>query len=194
MTGIQDGNSMVRLMKLHSNFKKEVISVSKRIIVMLFVFISLLLFSSCDIKSIGGMLVSEEIKANARMEQIISAIKEKDAEALKSLFSKKALDEDDDFDNEIKDLFDLLKGDIISYERDGWSSEESITKGKISLMVRFPINVNTDENAYRFYVIDYNTDTIDPDNEGVYMLEVRLADSKNVGSWQERMRAGIYIH
>ena len=62
---------------------------SKRIIVMLFVFISLLLFSSCDIKSIGGMLVSEEIKANARMEQIISAIKEKDAEALKSLFSKK---------------------------------------------------------------------------------------------------------
>lgn len=140
------------------------------------------------------MLVSEEIKANARMEQIISAIKEKDAEALKSLFSKKALDEDDDFDNEIKDLFDLLKGDIISYERDGWSSEESITKGKISLMVRFPINVNTDENAYRFYVIDYNTDTIDPDNEGVYMLEVRLADSKNVGSWQERMRAGIYIH
>ena len=43
----------------------------------------LLLLSSCGV---GGLAVSEERIADARMEQIISAIKEKDGEALKSLF------------------------------------------------------------------------------------------------------------
>ncbi len=61
-------------------------------------------------------------------------------------------------------------------------------------MIRFVINVNTEVDAYQFFVIDYYTDTINPDNEGVYMLEVKLADSDNLGTWQDRMRAGIFIH
>lgn len=153
----------------------------------------LLLLSSCD-KGNGGITMSEEKRADARMEQIISAIKEKDKEALKSLFSKKALDEANDFESDVDYLFKFLQGNIDTWERDGIAGSESIDHGKKSLMIRFAINVKTDKDVYRFFVIDYNTDTINPDNEGVYMLEVRLADSPNTGSWQERMRAGIYIH
>jgi len=42
-------------------------------------------------------------------------------------------------------------------------------------------------------IVDYEVDTIDPDNEGVYMLQVTpWADSDDLGSWQDRLCAGIY--
>ena len=142
----------------------------------------------------GGIVISEEKRADDRMEQIISAIKEKDGDALKSLFSKKALDEANDFESDVDYLFEIFQSDINTYARDGWASDGAIEYGKKTLMIRFTINVNTDKEVYRLYVIDYNTDTTNPDNEGVFMLELRLPDSPNTGPWQGRMRAGIYIH
>lgn len=171
---------------------------SKKIILVLLILVSLLLFSSCD--EIGGgsevgIIVSEEKQADARIEQIISAIKDKDRESLKSLFSKKALDEANDFENDVDYLFELLQGDVDTWERDGWSSGESIENGKKSLMIRFSFDVKTDKDTYHFFVIDYNTDTINPDNQGVYMLElIKFTDEKDLESWQDRMRAGVYIH
>ncbi|AEY66722.1 DUF5104 domain-containing protein [Clostridium sp. BNL1100] len=171
---------------------------SKKIILILFVLVSLLLFSSCDKiggVSGGGIIGSEEKQADARIEQIISAIKDKDRESLKSLFSKKALDESDDFDNGVDYLFKLLQGKVNTWERDGWSSDESIEDGKKSLMIRFSFDVKTDKDTYHFFVIDYNTDNINPDNQGVYMLElIKFTDEKDLESWQDRMRAGLYIH
>ncbi len=139
--------------------------------------------------------MSEEKRADARMEQIVSAIKDKDKESLKSLFSKKSLDEANDFENDVDYLFEYLQGDIDSWERDGWASDESIDHGKKSLMIRFGFKVVTDVDEYDFFIIDCNTDTINPDNQGLYMLEL-IKDYGNVDleSWQDRMRAGIYIH
>jgi hypothetical protein len=171
---------------------------NKRIVLILLVLVSLLLFGSCDEnEDVSGrvreIIVSEPKKADARMEQIISVIKDKDREALKSLFSKKALEEANDFDNGIDYLFDFLQGDIDSWERDGWASDESIRSGKKSLMIRFSIIINTDKDDYLLFVIDYNTDTINPDNEGVYMLQImKLVDRNDQPSWQERLCAGIY--
>ena len=180
----------------HSIPKESMIPVNK-IALMLVIVMSLFLFSSCDKighrNESGGIIIGEGQKADERMEQIISAIKANDKEALKSLFSKKALDEIDDLDGEVDSLFNFIQGDITSWERDGWASDESIEYGKKSLMIRFAINVNTDKDKYRFFIIDYSTDTINPDNEGVYMLEVRLAETHNSGSWQDRMRPGISI-
>lgn len=128
------------------------------------------------------------------MEQIISAIKDKDKETLKLLFSEQALDEAIDFDSEIDSLFDFIQGDIDSWERDGLGSDESIDYGKKSLMIRFAITINTDKDDYVLFVIDYNVDTKNPDNQGVYMLEVSKSSySGEWESWQKRMHAGISI-
>lgn len=171
---------------------------NKKIILMLLVLVSLLLLSSCNVTGDdreGGIIMSDEQKADARIEQIISAIKDKDRETLKSLFSKKALEEVDDFENDVNYLFEILQGDVDTWERDGFSSGESIRDGKKSLMHRISFYVNTDEDVYSFYMIDYNTDTINPDNQGVYMLElIKFTDEDDLDSWQNRMRAGIYIH
>jgi len=153
------------------------------------VLISLLSFSSC-----GGIYVSEPKRADSRMEQIISAIKDKDKEAIKSLFSKKAIGEANDIDSEIDYLFDFLQGDINSWKRDGWASDESIEYGKRSLLIRFAFIVNTEKDDYLLFVMDYNVDTINPDNKGIYTMEItRLEDRDAIQrSWQERLNAGIH--
>ncbi|MCR6546792.1 DUF5104 domain-containing protein [Dehalobacterium formicoaceticum] len=37
---------------------------------------------------------------------------------------------------------------------------------KRSLMIRFDFDIKTDKDDYGLFVIDYNVDTINPDNEG----------------------------
>lgn len=139
--------------------------------------------------------MSEPEQSDARTEQIIAALQAKDREALKSLFSKKALDEVNDFENDVDYLFELLQGNVESWTKDGWASDESMTHGKRSLMIRFSFDVKTEKDVYHFFVVDYNTDTINPDNQGVYMLElIKFTDEKDLESWQDRMRAGVYIH
>ncbi|MCL2164857.1 MAG: DUF5104 domain-containing protein [Oscillospiraceae bacterium] len=186
---------------------------NKKSIFLFIVFINILLLNSCFKGNIhfgegsggngegsggnreGGVLVSEDKKADARMEQIVLAINNKDKEALKSLFSSRALDETNDIDVGIDSLFELLQGDINTWERVGWSSSESIEYGKSSLMIRFAFDARTDKDVYQFFVIDYDKDNINPDNQGVYMLElIMFTDEEDLGSWQDRMRAGIYIH
>ncbi len=171
---------------------------NKKIVLMLFVLISLLMLSSCNkigFDSGGGIAVSEEKKADMRMEQIVSALKGKDKKALKSLFSKKALDESNDFDRGTDLLFNFIQGDIESWVlEDGWSSDESIDGGESSLMIRFSFDLKTDKESYNFFIIDYNTDNINTDNNGVYMLEVSKSSySGEWEPWQKRMRAGISI-
>ena len=153
----------------------------------------LLLFSACDRN--GGIFVGEPKRADSRMEQIVSAIKDKNKETLKSLFSKKALDEADDFDGKVDSLFSFIQGDIESWEGSGWASDTSMGGGKKSWMIRFGFDVKTDKGDYHFFVIDYNVDTINPDNQGIYMLElIENYGEVELEGWQDRMRAGIYIH
>ena len=140
------------------------------------------------------MVSSDDHRADERMEQIISAVKNNDREALRSVFSKKALKEADNFEDGIDYLFNFLQGDISSWERDGLSCSESISYGKKSKLLRFGFTVKTDIDNYLLFVMDYNVDTINADNEGVYTLEItRLADRDNIKrSWQERLVAGIH--
>jgi len=163
----------------------------KKIVILLLTLVSLISLSSC----FGMRTTSEGKRADERIEHMVSAIKDKDKEALKSLFSKKAIEEAEDFDSDAEYLFELIQGNIESWERDGWSSDERIDHGKKMMMIRYAFNLVTDEDTYRVFVIDYNIDTISPDNEGVYMLElIKFTDRSDLGPWQERMRAGIYIH
>ena len=139
--------------------------------------------------------MNENKRTDNRMEEIVSAIKDKDKEALKSLFSKKALNEAKDFETEIDYFFDFIQGDIDSWKRDGISSDTSYESGKTTNMIRFGFKLVTDVDEYDFFIIDYNIDTINPYNEGVYMIQLRKSSYVGSwgGSWQDRMRPGFFI-
>jgi hypothetical protein len=77
------------------------------------------------------------------MEQILAAIKNNDREALKSLFSNQALDEAINIDGGMDYLFNLIQGDIDTWDREKWTSHEEIDHGRKSLMIVSWYIVNT---------------------------------------------------
>jgi len=171
----------------------------KRIFIIKVIFIiSFIFLNSCGLWRARTNMLNQnnyDKKADIQVERIFTAIQDKDKKTLKSLFSKKALDEVVDIDKNIDYLFELLQGDVDTWERETWSSSESIDHGKKSVMIRFSFELKTNQDIYVFYVIDYHTDDINPDNQGLYMLElIKFTDDKDLQSWQKRMRAGIYIH
>lgn len=154
----------------------------------------IILLSSCA--SGGGRVLnsSEDKQADFRMEQILDALKNQDKDALKALFSEQALSEAEDFDGSVDYLFEFFQGEVESCERDKWSFGEEFDHGKTSEMLRSWYTVTTDEDQYIFFIIDYTTDTINPDNEGLYTLRVIKAKDKETQFtyWQDMQIAGIY--
>lgn len=140
------------------------------------------------------MHIDEGVMADERMEEIIAVLKEKNMESLKSLFSAKAISEAPNFENDFDRFFQFFQGTIETWERNSLSASRSIEYGKQSLMIRYGILISTDIDDYLLFVIDYNIDTVNPDNEGVYMLEIskQSYDGEWAG-WQDRMVPGISI-
>lgn len=179
----------------------------RKIVISLILILSILLLSSC---SIGGSRVqmlnldSDDTKANARLEQVIEAIKSKDKDALKSVFSKKALDEAVDFDSRMNDLFDFFQGEVNSWEKSsGPKVFKSNDHGHIKKEVSSYYYLNTNKQKYFFLLRDYPVDTDYPDNVGLYMLLVvksedreKIYDGKNKILYDGKKKlshAGIYI-
>lgn len=102
------------------------------------------------------------------------------------------MEETDDLDNKIETLFELFEENIVSWEKDSMSTSRASDDGKKSFMLRPCFKVATETKNYFFFLIDYAEDTFDPNNKGLYMLEVWSESySEDTPSWQERMCAGI---
>lgn len=167
----------------------------KKVLILL-VFVTTFLLSSCSLRG-NKMMISDDSdkKAEARMEQILAALKNKDTDAMKALFSKKALSEADDFEGQMDYLFDFFQGSVKSWKKTGLSSDKSIENGKKSTMLRSWYTVTTNKEKYRLFVIDYSVDSINPDNAGLYTLRmIKGADEATQFTyWQDMEKAGAYM-
>ena len=145
-----------------------------------------------DPRTLG--FASSRQRADERVEQVVSIINDKDRSAFRTVFSEKALEEAADFEGGLDFLFELIQGEILSWERDVIASDQSSRDGKRSLMIRYACTVTTEHDDYVLFFIDYIIDTINPDNEGLYMLQARSSGfTSNLGPWQNRMKAGFFI-
>ena len=138
---------------------------------------------------------SDEEKADARMAQVIDAIKDQDKDAIKAIFSKQALRETKDIDDGINYLFNLVKGDIKSWENERLASEGHIENGNKSIIIDSWYTVTTDTEVYKIFLLDYTIDTINPDNAGLYSLRaIKAKDEKTQFTYMENMKIpGIFI-
>ncbi len=169
--------------------------------------LGMLFLSSC---SIGGSrtsmlnIDSDEAKANARLEKVIEAIKNKDKEALKAMFSKKALSEANDFDSSMDDLFNFFQGKVDLWKKSsGPTVFESNDHGEKKKEVSSYYYVNTDKQKYFFLLEDYPIDTDHPDNVGLYLLlAVKAEDREKIYDGTQKIlydgkiklsHAGIYL-
>ena len=138
---------------------------------------------------------SDEEKADARMAQVIDAIKDQDKDAIKAIFSKQALSETNDIDAGINYLFNLVKGDIKLWEKDTVGSYEDIEYGKKDILIFSFYTVTTDVGVYKFFLLDHSINTIDPNNAGLYSLRaIKSKDEKTQFTfWEDMQIPGIFI-
>lgn len=118
---------------------------------------------------------------------VINALKEKDADAIKNLFSEYARKEDSDIDKQIEDMFNFIDGNIVSTGEilAGYSGgSTSAERGDIKTLYSGSIyDVTTDKGKTYFITIDgiYNFNW-NEDKEGVYLINVldNIASKKNL--------------
>jgi len=159
----------------------------KKINLFILLMISIMILSSC---SFGGNKMSitddSDKKADERMEQIIETLKNKDQNALKSMFSKQALVEANDFDGNLDALFNYIEGDIQSWESTGGyggSDEKNADgTGNRKKEIESTYILTTSEQEYQIAVYEFTIDTANQNNVGVYSLcIINSKDNKNPG-------------
>lgn len=126
------------------------------------------------------IVISEE-EVNQEAERVvnivINALKEKDADAIKNLFSEYAQKEDSDIDKQIEDTFNFIDGNIVSTGQilAGYSGgSTSAERGDIKTLYSGSIyDVTTDKGKTYFITIDgiYNFNW-NEDKEGVYLINI----------------------
>lgn len=179
------------LPQFFSNLTQNVREVSNSMFDRITNLISNKVFSSPGVKRSRVLSAAEQ--SDARMQQIVAAINTKDNSAMKQLFSAK-VQESDTLDLEISELFELFPTEILSWDNNRGSTSYKNDYGKMSFKYSFTFYVYTENVEYKLFVYDYVANTISPENEGLYMLEISPLDYQGKwDTWQDRLHAGISI-
>lgn len=142
-----------------------------------------LLFTSCSMGEMH-MITNDTQIANNSFEEIIDAIQSKNENAFKGLFSKKAITEDENFDESVLALIDFFEGKIISYN--DWGGPQSSQgknddgTGRNWKRLRSTYDVETSEQKYRFAIEEFTVDTADPDNVGIRSMYIIKAEDSDL--------------
>ncbi len=169
----------------------------KNIVCLLVIIVLVLVFSSCEKGDFNTFFCDKNNKlADTRMEELFDAIKHKNGDVIKKMFSEKAVNEAGELDVEIEDLLSFVQGKVASWSRDESpivfdSNEEG---GKKKQLVTW-YTLNTDEQSYLVFLVDYPMDTIDPKNNGLYSIRILKAEDEGnlLGTWEEWVIPGVYV-
>jgi len=177
-----------------------------KIKIVFLIIVTICFLSSCIKEGVRTDMLgyNEEKDINVKIEKIIEAINDKDKDAIKTFFSKSTLDELDDFDESIENLFAFIQGSIDSWEkRTGSSTFDSKDYDNRKREYSAFYDVNTAEQQYFFLLDICSIDTENPDNVGIYLLlVVRAEDRLNVYDGNNKIlfdgkeklpRIGIYL-
>jgi len=128
---------------------------------------------SCSIDGFHSRLWDNSTEiATKRVEQLLEALKSKDGDAIKLMFSKRALIEAENLDENIEYLFELFQGEVLAKD-ECYPSEYGYNRyGQKMKKLTWWIRVETDVDKYIFFLVDYPRDDMQPDNVGLYTLRV----------------------
>lgn len=133
--------------------------------------------------------------ADTRFQNIIEAIENNDKEGLKKMFSPEALKEAKDIDGGIDYIMEFYKGKMKSRDKGTIPSTDLVEDGEKKSELDCEYIVTTDEDTYIVFFIDQKVDTKNPDNVGLYMLQIiKESDEDKEFDWggDKTKCAGIY--
>ena len=133
-------------------------------------------------------------KADARLEQVIAAMENRDKGALRAMFSEQALSEAVELDERMDYIFDFIQGDILSWKRDAGGASAINHYGHRDKGSIYWFTVTTDEDEYLFFLMECLENTDHPENVGLYMLQVIKKEDEDTQFPKdlENRYAGIY--
>jgi hypothetical protein len=131
--------------------------------------------------------------ADARFAELAAALQAGDREGVRALFSDTALAAAEDMDVGLDYVFSLVEGGILSYERMTCGSSEVSKSYGYSHRVYSWHSVTTPQGSFIFYLLDYDSDTIDPGNVGLRTLWAIEAEDANDGFYGVTARGGIIV-
>lgn len=145
-------------------------------------------------KDTGGM-------ADKRLLQIVDCLEQKDGDALKNLFSVNALEEATDIDTGIDYLMQFYRGTMINDHEINQSEVGERTSGHRGRdgeteEIKARYIVTTEIDSYFIFFVDKTVDTYNPDEVGLYMIQIFKANDSLEGlfDWAHEIRyAGIYV-
>ena len=121
---------------------------------------------------ISKWIGSEQDMSDQIMEEIVTALDARDADALKEQFSEEALGEATDLDQQIADLMNFYQGKKQSFEGDASSSTHTIYGEDVEKSFIGHYTLVTDKETYEV-MYDYKViDKKNRDKEGMYQLEL----------------------
>jgi hypothetical protein len=141
------------------------------------------------------LLVNERRESERIAQRIIEALEEKDEDALRSLFSTRALAEADDLDEGLKYIMSVYKGSFITYENTGADNSNYFGAPGRTRMVKIGFEVTTDEEAYYLYFRYWLINEQDLSAEGLYMIKLDMLEALESESFMgggHYDRPGIY--
>jgi len=142
---------------------------------------SIMCFSNACVFPGGGGVITDDSskKADERFQQIVEIINSRDMEAMKTVFSQKAIQDADDFNGNLDRLFVFIPDGINSWEKlDGPTVMTSNKYGHKKQEVDSFYSATTDNQKYFFLLDDFPSDDDNPDNVGLYLLLVVRAEDK----------------
>lgn len=144
--------------------------------------ISILFLVSCQNEggSQGTVILEDRDNqlADACIDTFYHAVQNRDIGAIQNTFSKRAREDTGNIEIQINELFEFIKGEPISWDREESPVVEDVSEsGASTKHEMFWLSLKSSEDIYSVFFSYYPVDEIDPDNEGIYsMLMLRECD------------------
>lgn len=141
--------------------------------------IALFLVSGCSFEEYRTGIVNKLTNtSDAQLAAIWDGVVNKDEEAIKSLFAKNALEQAQNLEDGIAYILNMPEGEIKEIDHGGGSSGSNDYGEKVLTSDDYK-TISIDGHRYEFYISHTVTDTKNPDNVGLWTLQI--IDLEEVG-------------
>jgi hypothetical protein len=129
----------------------------------------------------GGFMIFADDQSifEKQIKLMIKSIESKDSEGLRSLFSKNALDNIENFDETAERLFSFIQGTVKNPEQTSFNRSYSRDYGTKTSRIYSKYKISTEKDIYRFHFIYYAQDTTHPENIGMHTIRVVRFDEED---------------
>ncbi len=150
------------------------------------------MFNLSGCNKVKECFMDEYEKTDRECKRILSALEKEDREALKDLFTQQTVKNTEDLEEGLDYLQKLYKGPHSEVSRISYSSRSKFVKGKHSREIDAFFRIKTEEETYILYMNYWQTNTINPEMEGIYALGMVKEKDEEFSVGYDDTNMGIY--